>query len=172
MAFESRQGSSDNNISASDALDFNLGDFLLTENTTKKVVKKIQRVKKNSATNQLNPVTEIVVLSGSMSAIPSKVPELIDLGGTQTLIILTESPREKEEVKEIPGSYLCSILLRWGEDRQKNIGLKEEAAAKTKESMAKQMEDFKVVEQEKNVKERPELEDRLNEKYRELQNSH
>ncbi|KAL3532912.1 hypothetical protein ACH5RR_006433 [Cinchona calisaya] len=42
---------------------------MLTENLTKKVVKKIQRLKKNSATSQPNSATKIVVSSGYRSTI-------------------------------------------------------------------------------------------------------
>ncbi|KAL3537298.1 hypothetical protein ACH5RR_000664 [Cinchona calisaya] len=114
-AFKSKQDSSDN-IPASD--DFYLGDFMLTENPIKKVVKRIRRVKKNSASNQPNPEGETLILSGTGSAIPApkineammtipevEVPQVLEstgVEGSQPPIVLIKSPRDDEEVVEIP----------------------------------------------------------------------
>ncbi|KAL3516420.1 hypothetical protein ACH5RR_023322 [Cinchona calisaya] len=65
MAFESRQGSSEN---VPMGKDFYLGDFMLTDNPTKKVVKRIHRVQKNTAA-QSNPEEDVAISCGSISAI-------------------------------------------------------------------------------------------------------
>ncbi|KAL3518602.1 hypothetical protein ACH5RR_021191 [Cinchona calisaya] len=69
MSSESRQGSNDGNVPAGKALEFNLGEFTLTENPTKKVVKKIHEVEKFYAISRPNPITETVISSGSVSTI-------------------------------------------------------------------------------------------------------
>ncbi|KAL3535038.1 hypothetical protein ACH5RR_003499 [Cinchona calisaya] len=92
MASKLRQGFSDNNIPADDVPNFNLGNFILNENPTKKVVKQVRRMKKNSAINQPNSGNETVVSSGSGSTIPRP----------QSIHEPTLSPQMKEEVQLVP----------------------------------------------------------------------
>ncbi|KAL3528247.1 hypothetical protein ACH5RR_012903 [Cinchona calisaya] len=74
MASKSRQGSNDN-VPTDD--DFSLGNFMLTENPTKKVVNRIHKVKKNTAFNQSNLEDETAVSGGSGSAIIEPQPMLL-----------------------------------------------------------------------------------------------
>ncbi|KAL3504338.1 hypothetical protein ACH5RR_034179 [Cinchona calisaya] len=86
MPFESRQGSSDNILAGED---FYSGNFMLTENPTKKVVKMIRKVKKNTI-NQLNLEEETTISGGFGYAILEH----------QTVVEPRLSPqREKEDAQ-------------------------------------------------------------------------
>ncbi|KAL3523126.1 hypothetical protein ACH5RR_015960 [Cinchona calisaya] len=86
MASKSRQGSSENVLLGEG---FDLGDFMLPENPTKKVVKRICRVKKNTA-GQSNPEKEVAISSDSGSIVLD--PQILN-----ELTVIPQREKEKTQ---------------------------------------------------------------------------